>query len=90
MTDLPAPAIAEPSPPPVIDARGLRCPAPVIRLARRARSLPAGSVLQVLADDPAAQFDIPAWCRMKGHAVDLADEGDHTAYRVLLGQPKST
>jgi tRNA 2-thiouridine synthesizing protein A len=50
-----------------IDASGLICPLPVIELARRARDLPAGTVIAVLADDPAAAVDIPAWCRLRGH-----------------------
>jgi tRNA 2-thiouridine synthesizing protein A len=29
-------------------------------------SVPVGAVVRVLADDPAAGNDIPAWCRMKG------------------------
>jgi tRNA 2-thiouridine synthesizing protein A len=38
---------------------------PVIALARRLPSLKVGAVLRVLADDPAAANDIPAWCRMR-------------------------
>ncbi|WP_448629259.1 sulfurtransferase TusA family protein [Cellulomonas soli] len=53
----------------VVDARGLRCPAPIIRLARAARELAPGSVLTVLATDPAAALDVPAWARMRGHEV---------------------
>lgn len=68
-----------------LDARGLLCPLPVIRLARLARELPAGSSLLVLADDPAAESDIPAWARMRGHEVSLERRGGHTAYRVVLG-----
>ena len=34
-----------------IDARGLRCPAPVIRLARAAADAPPGSELTVLATE---------------------------------------
>lgn len=52
-----------------IDARGLRCPLPVIRLAQAARDAPAGMLLVVLATDPAARYDIPAWCRMRGHEI---------------------
>ena len=44
----------------VVDARGLRCPLPVIRLAARARDLPPGSTLVLLADDPAVRSDVPA------------------------------
>lgn len=51
----------------VLDCRGQRCPLPVIALARRLPQLPPGAVLRVLADDPAAAVDIPAWCRMRGH-----------------------
>jgi tRNA 2-thiouridine synthesizing protein A len=48
-----------------LDCRGQRCPQPVIALARRIRTAEVGDVLRVLADDPAAANDIPAWCRMK-------------------------
>ncbi|OJF10267.1 sulfurtransferase TusA family protein [Couchioplanes caeruleus] len=49
-----------------VDSRGRRCPLPIIDLARRMPSVPVGAVVRVLADDPAAANDIPAWCRMKG------------------------
>ena len=52
-----------------VDARGLRCPLPVIRLATAARDLPQGSVITVLATDPAARHDVPAWCRMRNHQL---------------------
>lgn len=48
-----------------LDCRGQRCPLPVIALARRLPELPVGTVLEVLADDPAAAVDIPAWCRLR-------------------------
>jgi len=49
----------------IVDARGQRCPLPVIELARRLPEVPVGGVLRVLADDPAAAGDIPAWCRLR-------------------------
>lgn len=52
-----------------IDARGLRCPLPVIRLAAAARDSSAGQTLNVLTTDPAARHDVPAWARMRGHEV---------------------
>jgi tRNA 2-thiouridine synthesizing protein A len=52
-----------------VDARGLRCPLPVIRLAEAARDAPAGTTIVVLASDPAARHDIPAWCRMRHHEL---------------------
>lgn len=53
----------------VVDARGLRCPLPVIELAKAARDVPAGTVLTVLTSDPAARHDVPAWSRMRGHTL---------------------
>jgi tRNA 2-thiouridine synthesizing protein A len=52
-----------------VDARGLRCPLPVIRLAAAARDAPAGTLITVLTSDPAARHDVPAWCRMRDHEL---------------------
>jgi len=60
----------------VVDARGLRCPAPVIRIARAARDAAPGTRITVLATDPAAVHDVPAWARMRGHAVVSSTEAD--------------
>jgi tRNA 2-thiouridine synthesizing protein A len=65
-----------PEPDLVLDCRGQRCPLPVIALARRLPELPPGAVLRVLADDPAAANDIPAWCRMRGQEYVGAVETD--------------
>ncbi len=75
--------------PPIVDARGTRCPVPVIRLARAARDLPAGATLVLLADDDAAWSDVPAWARMKGHAVSLHEDEGWTEYRVVLSAPRT-
>ena len=50
-----------------IDALGRKCPIPIILLAQQIRDVPVGSVIAVLADDPAAYTDIPAWCGLKSH-----------------------
>lgn len=59
-----------------VDARGLRCPLPVIRLAARAKELPAGTEVSVLSTDPAAQHDVPAWARMRGHETVGSTESE--------------
>jgi TusA-related sulfurtransferase len=50
-----------------LDCRGQVCPAPIIELARRIRDVPLGGLVGVTADDAAARYDVPAWCRMTGH-----------------------
>jgi tRNA 2-thiouridine synthesizing protein A len=68
-----------------IDERGHLCPAPVIALARAARNAASGEVIVVLADDPAAQFDIPAWCRMTGNSfISAASQDAGVAYAVRI------
>jgi tRNA 2-thiouridine synthesizing protein A len=58
----------------VLDCRGMRCPLPVIELARRIGEVAVGGIIAVVADDPAAATDVPAWCRLRGH--DYSGIGD--------------
>jgi cysteine desulfurase len=51
----------------VVDAIGRKCPLPVIDLARRIGDVPVRGVVALVADDPGARVDVPAWCRMRGH-----------------------
>ncbi len=64
-----------------VDARGLRCPLPVIRLAAAAQNAVAGTVIIVLATDPAARHDIPAWCRMRDQELREVTEVGRVADR---------
>jgi tRNA 2-thiouridine synthesizing protein A len=80
VTSFDVPGVAE-----VLDCRGMRCPLPVIKLAQRVLSLAPGDVVRVLADDPAAATDIPAWCHMRGHEfLGASVESDHAAYDVRI------
>jgi len=49
-----------------IDCRGLPCPRPIIELAKALPTVEVGELLAVVADDPAARHDVPAWCRLRG------------------------
>jgi tRNA 2-thiouridine synthesizing protein A len=63
--EYPGPAQPPPAPALVINALGRKCPIPIIMLAQRIREVPVGQIVAVLADDPAAKSDIPAWCGIK-------------------------
>jgi tRNA 2-thiouridine synthesizing protein A len=61
-----------------IDCRGQVCPRPIIELAKALPTVEVGEDLAVVADDPAARHDVPAWCRLRGQeyvGADLADDG---------------
>lgn len=71
----------------VIDARGRRCPLPILDLARHIADVPVGATITVEADDPAALPDVQAWCRMRSHEYvgsSVAEDGTptHTVRRL--------
>ena len=65
-----------------VDARGLSCPLPVLRLNKALKSLPAGAEVILLATDPAALKDVPAYCRAHGYSAAQAAEGDFFKFRI--------
>ncbi len=60
----------------VLDASGLKCPQPVLKLAVRATTVPPGDVLEVLGDCPTFERDIRVWCERLGKTLlAVLDEG---------------
>jgi tRNA 2-thiouridine synthesizing protein A/cysteine desulfurase len=61
-----------------LDCRELRCPMPVIELAKHLADVAVGQTIGVVTADVAAGSDVPAWCRMREHEYvgqDVADDG---------------
>ncbi len=71
--------------PDIIDARGLKCPLPVLKMERRLAAMPPGATLIVLATDPMAKIDIPLHCQQHGHAHRLATEGEAMRFEIIKG-----
>lgn len=67
-----------------LDARGLLCPLPVLKLRKRLQPLSPGAVLRVLADDPAARVDVPHFCVEQGHTLLSLDDGPEAAMTFLV------
>ncbi|WP_202900378.1 sulfurtransferase TusA family protein [Parvularcula oceani] len=53
-----------------IDALGLRCPLPVLKLEAALRALPPGALVAIRTDDPIANVDIPHAAREGGHGCE--------------------
>ncbi len=53
----------------VLDARGLICPMPVLKMQKALRTLPVGAVLQIRSTDPAAVIDFRAFCATTGNRL---------------------
>ncbi len=47
----------------IVDARGLKCPLPVLKCEKALAHAAPGSHIVVLATDPVARIDIPHFCR---------------------------
>ena len=60
----------------LIDARGHRCPVPTLRLRREIEAAPPGAELQLWADDPMAQIDVPHFCNQNNHVLLSSDVRD--------------
>ncbi|TAL00514.1 MAG: sulfurtransferase TusA family protein [Rhodospirillaceae bacterium] len=59
-----------------IDARGLACPLPVLRLRKALTGRPSGVVVELLATDRAAARDVPAFCAGAGHRLVSTHDED--------------
>ena len=70
-----------------LDTTGLLCPLPVLKARKRLSALPAGALLRVTADDPAARVDFPHFCAEQGHELVSADEdGPRLDFVIRKGQ----
>ena len=67
-----------------IDAIGRKCPIPIIMLAERIREVPVGHLVAVLADDPAAETDVPAWCMLKSQEFVSATAAPGRGWTFLV------
>jgi tRNA 2-thiouridine synthesizing protein A len=63
------------------DAGEMGCGALVLELHKRVSSLASGDILRLVAHDPGAPVDLPAWCRMTGN---ILTEADHPSYVIRI------
>lgn len=60
-----------------LDCIGLFCPMPIIKTKQELDTMQSGQVLEILADDPGLEKDLPAWCNITGEIfLGLEKEGN--------------
>jgi tRNA 2-thiouridine synthesizing protein A len=70
----------------LIDVRGLKCPLPVLKTARRMQPHPKGSRFLVRATDPLAAVDVPHFCSEQGHQLLASGkDGPELYFRIEKG-----
>ena len=66
-----------------LDARGLNCPLPILRVKKAITTLSHGQVLRVLATDPGSVKDFDAFCKQTGNElVSSEHNGDEYAFLI--------
>lgn len=69
-----------------LDCVGLFCPEPLFQTREAMDTLKTDEVLEVLADDPAAEEDLTRFAKRAGHEVlTIDDEGDHKRFLIRKG-----
>ncbi len=60
----------------ILDARGLRCPLPVLRARKAMKSLEPGEVIKIHATDPGSVLDFKSFCETTGDELMSVAEDD--------------
>jgi tRNA 2-thiouridine synthesizing protein A len=69
--------MSEYTPDQTLDAKGLKCPMPVVKTSKIIKEVPMGGILEVLATDPGSMADITAWTKSTGNELlEAGRDGD--------------
>ena len=59
-----------------IDAKGMYCPMPIVKLKKATKTMTSGQVIKLVATDPGSKRDVPAWANKTGAEIIESTEGD--------------
>jgi tRNA 2-thiouridine synthesizing protein A len=69
----------------IVDGGDLLCVQLLLLLRREIAGAPEGTLVHVIARDPAAPLDLPAWCHMTGHTyLGPVPDPDRAVYALRL------
>ncbi len=66
-----------------IDARGLNCPLPILKIKKALAAVSDGDVVSLLATDPGSVKDVQAFCKQTGNELLSSDESEG-AFQFLV------
>ncbi|MDR2881302.1 MAG: sulfurtransferase TusA family protein [Azoarcus sp.] len=67
-----------------VDARGLSCPLPVLRLKKALAEMSGGQVVRALTTDPASVKDFEAFTRQTGHELLHQEEMPDNTFEFFV------
>jgi len=59
-----------------LDAIGMHCPLPILRISKKIQAMEAEKVLLIIADDTDFKADVEAWCKTTGNELLKVEERD--------------
>jgi len=66
-----------------VDASGLLCPLPLLRLKKALTVMSSGDVVKVIATDPAAHLDFGVYANQSGHQIiELIKQDDKQIFYI--------
>lgn len=73
-----------------IDACGLQCPGPILKMKKTMDTLVSGERIEITSTDPGFPRDAAAWCNSTGnHLISKASESGKAIVTIEKGEPKS-
>ena len=67
-----------------VDARGERCPMPLLLAKRALRDIPVGGALEVLSTDVGSERDFESFARFAGHQVSCERLPDDVLRLIII------
>jgi len=67
----------------LVDARGLACPMPLLKLKQALKQIEKGHSLLMLATDPASNRDCVSFIQRTEHQLDLKQQGNEFHFHVI-------
>jgi NADPH-dependent 2,4-dienoyl-CoA reductase/sulfur reductase-like enzyme/peroxiredoxin family protein/rhodanese-related sulfurtransferase/TusA-related sulfurtransferase len=73
-----------------VDACGLQCPGPILKLKKSMEDVPQGEAIEIVASDPGFRADVKSWCDMTGNTLEaLQQEKDQISAVIRKGTKKA-
>jgi len=70
-----------------VDCIGMYCPVPIFMTRKAIDEVNVGELVEILADDPAAESDIKSWVKRTGHELVKFEENDGV-FRFIIRKTK--
>ena len=67
-----------------VDAKGLKCPGPIVQVDEAIKSASPGEEVQIEATEKAFYSDIQVWCQRTGNELKLLTEKDDIIYATVV------